>query len=382
MRFRTEGDDRPSWARARTPDELDKRTLQLVASHPSTPLAALRELMGTKSADVLVGLVENPALPGDDFRALLPRLRSIRSVESRERLAASSRIPASATAILAEDRDVRVRAALASNRAVPVEVLAALAQDQELSVRTGVLVNPNTSAALAAATAEPLFRSSTDEQLLHVLQAVDRCDDVALPEELLEDALERLSKSRVRDPDMRQVAARDARTGTRTLERLAQSADERVRCQVASNTRTPPGVLQALAADPVIRVRCAAAGNKTLAVGLLQELANDEEPEVRASAATSPRLDPGRLGELLLDDAPAVRSAALKNPATSPADRARAEAALERAWWEAAPRRADLEERVASKHAEVRMEVAFDQRTPQDILALLAGERRSAQVRR
>lgn len=380
--FRTQGDDRPNWQRNRTPAEHDKETLRLVACHPSTPLAVLRGLMGTKSADVLIGLVENPALPSQDLNALLPRLQSIRSVESRERLAASNRIPAPATAILADDPDVRVRAALASNRTVPVEALATLAQDQELSVLTDVLVNPNTPAALAAATAEPLLRSRTDEQLLHVLQAVGGRDDVVLPEELLEDAFERLSKSRVRDPDMRQMAARDPRTGTRTLERLAQSADENVRYEVASNTRTPLGALKALAADRSVRVRCAVARNKTLDVGLLQELASDDEPEVRASAATSPRLDPDRLGELILDDAQTVRSAAFRNPATSPADRARAEATAEHAWLEAAPRPVDLEERVASKHAEVRMEVAFDERTPQDVLALLAGERRSAQVRR
>src|SRR5699024_90374 len=207
--------------------------------HPSTPLAALRELMGTKSADVLVGLVENPAPPGDDFRALLPRLRSIRSVESRERLAASSRIPAPAAEILGDDRDIRVRTVLAKNPAVPVEVLARLAEDQESSVRTAVLVNPNTPADLAAAVAETLLLSSTDAELLGALQAVDRRDAVVVPQELLENALERLSKSRVRNPDMRRMAANDARTGTRTLARLAQSADEWIRCGVASNTRTP-----------------------------------------------------------------------------------------------------------------------------------------------
>ena len=67
---------------------------------------------------------------------------------------------------------------------------------------------------------------------------------------------------------------------------------------------------------------------------------------------------------------------------THAADRRRAEAERDRARREAALSRADLEEMVANKRAEVRMQVAYYSRTPPDILVLLGGERRSAQVRR
>lgn len=382
IRFRTEGDDQPNWARNRTPAQHDKETLNLVATHPSTPLAALRELTGTKSADVLVSLIENPTLPAEDFATLLPRLRSTKSSEPRERLAASSRIPSAATRLLVDDRDARVRIALARNDAAPAEALISLAADHEPSIRLAVVVNPNSPADLAVALAEALLLSSTDEQLLEILSAVTRRDDVELPERLLEDALERLSRSRVRDPDMRRIAAADARTGARTLDRLARSADEFVRSAVAGNSCTPSKTLSLLAADPVSQVREAAAGNEALDIALLIALAYDDEPIVRASAARRPQLGTALLGELLLDDDRSVRLAAFRNPATNKEDREHAEAAWQHAYQAAAPSRADLEEMVASRRAEVRMQVAFDPRTPPDVLVLLGGERRSAQVRR
>ncbi|TFD35949.1 hypothetical protein E3T40_07260 [Cryobacterium sp. TMT1-19] len=383
IRFRTEGDNRPTWARNRTPAEHDKEVMKLVATHPSTPLLALRELTGTKSVDVLVGLVENPSLTTEDLALLLPRLRSTRSFEPRERLAASSRIPSVAARLLVDDRDARVRIALAGNEAAPSEALVSLAEDQEPSVRLAVVTNPSAPAALAASIAVPLLKTSTDEQLLDVLDAVATRDDIVeLTEELLEDALDRLSRSRVRDPDMRRIAADDERAGARTLERLAKSADESVRSAVAGNSRTPSATASMLAADPVCEVRAAAAGNEALDIALLVTLAYDDEPRVRASAARRPRLGTALLGELLLDDDRSVRSAAFRNPSTGSEDRDRAKAAWERAYQASAPIRADLEEMVASRRAEVRMLVAFDSRTPPDILRLLGGERRSAQVRR
>ena len=53
--------------------------------------------------------------------------------------------------------------------------------------------------------------------------------DLDLPKLAVETALDRLSKSRVRCPDMRIEAAEDKRTGPLTLKRLAKSADEVVR---------------------------------------------------------------------------------------------------------------------------------------------------------
>ncbi|MFE4079246.1 hypothetical protein [Paenarthrobacter sp. YIM B13468] len=381
-RFRTKGDDRPSWARGGTPAERDGVTLQFVASHPSTPLWALRELMRAKTPEVLIALMENQALPGEELDCLLPKLRAIRSVEPRERLAASARIPAKAVKVLVDDRDIRVRTTLAENAAVSAEALTKLARDPEPSVRLAVVTNPHAAVELATSIAKPLLDSSVDEELLQVLKTVACRNDLVLPAELLEVALERLSKSRVREPDMRLAAASDERTGARTLRRLARSADEHVRRAVAENTRTPSEAMKALSEDADSSIRAAAACNETLDLGLLEALAREDEPEVVASAARSVRLDPVLLGELLFHAHRSVRSAAYGNPATRPEDKLKAAAEWDRSWRESAPIRADLEDMAASRRAEVRMQVASDPRTPPDILDLLGGERRSARVRR
>lgn len=382
IRFRTDGVDRQDRGWRRTPVEYDKETLQLVASHPSTPVPALRELVGAKSADVLVSLIENPSLPAEDLASLLPQLRSMRSVEPRRRLAASGNIPITAARLLVHDRDAGVRMALAANEDAPAEALASLAEDQEPSVLLVVLLNPSSPADLVVAIAEPLLLSSVDELLLEVLRAVAWREDVELGGKTLEDALERLSKSRVRDPDMRQIAADDKRAGDRTLNRLARSADDSVRSAVAGNSRTSAETLSTLAADLVCEVRAAAAGNGALDISLLVTLAFDDEPVVRASAATRPQLGSTLLGQLLLDDDRSVRSAAFRNLATSNEDRDRAGVAWEHAYLASGPSRAQLEEMVANKRAEVRMQVAYDRRTPPDFLVFLGGERRSAKVRR
>lgn len=382
IRFRTEGKHELTEYYRRTPAEFDSEVLQFIASHPWTPLDALQHLMTTKSAAVLTALVENPALPAEDLESLLHRLRSIRSVEHRERLAASARIPGAVADVLCGDRDVRVRTALARNVAVPTMVLTRLAEASEPCVRLALVRNSNTPAALATSTAGSLLLSSIDEELNDVLRAVDRRDDVMLSEEILEAALERLSTSRVRDPDMRCIVANDVRSGPRLLKRLAKSTDESVRSGVARNPRTPAETLSALIKNPEPRVRSAAAGNETLELDLLAKLADDDAPEVRAVAANSPRLDPVLLAELLFDEDRSVRTAAFRNPMTHAADKYRAEVERDRAGRESAPSRAVLEEMAANKRAEVRTQVAYAPRTPSDILVLLGGERRSAQVRR
>jgi hypothetical protein len=192
----------------------------------------------------------------------------------------------------------------------------------------------------------------------------------------------RLSKSRVRDLDMRTISAGDDRTGPKTLKRFARSAGKDVRGSAAGNAHTPHRVLEALSQDPDSSVRAAVAGNEVLDLGLLLALVHDEEPDVRSSAASNSRLDARLLAELLRDDDRSVRVSAYSNPATKPEDKAKAEAEWDRAWKKAAPSRADLEEMVASSRAEVRMKVAFDPRTPLDFLVLLGGERRSVEVRR
>lgn len=381
-RFRTDGDGLSRWERYRTPADYNKETLILIAAHPSTPQAALTELMMTKSPDVLVALTDNPALPAEELAAVLPRVTAIRSHEIRARLAASPRIPALAALALADDRSLDVRLALARNDALSSEVVEKLVEDSELSVRLAAVVHPQATAELAHAIIEPLLSSAADEDLLSVLRAMDRRDDLQLPQALIGEALDRLSKSRVREPDMRQIAGADIRSQATTLSRLARSADESVRAAVAGNPSVPRDALVSLAVDADPRVRSAAAGSDTLEMTTLSALARDEDSEVRRGAARNPRLDPVLLSKLLSDEDVHVRSAARRNPSTRPEDLDRANAEWERKWLESAPSREELEERVANRRAEVRMEVAYDSRTPADFLKMLGGERRSAQVRR
>lgn len=61
---------------------------------------------------------------------------------------------------------------------------------------------------------------------------------------------------------------------------------------------------------------------------------------------------------------------------------AEVQAEWDKVWRESAPGRADLEQMVAGKRAEVRTQVAADSRTPPDILRFLGGERASVKVRR
>lgn len=381
-RFRTEGSDRSSRARRSAPAECDRQVLALVASHPSTPPTALQGLVGSKSLDIFVSLVLNPSLPTEGLTSLLPRLRSMRSSGHRQRLAASGRIPAAAAEVLIEDRDPLVRTALARNTAVPIEALSLLADDPEPTVRLGVLENRSAPTEVTTTIAELLLAANADPSLLDVLRAVGRREDLQLPLTLVEDALERLSKSRSGQPDMRRIVAGDKRAAPRTLTRLSKIADEDVRIAAAGNPRTPSESLRAHATDTSRRLRAAAASNESLDTDLLVTLAHDDEPGVRSSAARNPNLDPRMLSQLLLDKFAFVRSAAFRNPKTRDSDKTKAHAERKRIWWQSAPNRSVLEEQVASTRTEVRTQVACDERTPPDILALLGGERRSVKVRR
>lgn len=381
IRFRTDGNVEPTWSRRKTPSEYETETLQLVVAHPSTPHSSLRDHMSAKSPEILIALLGSPVLSADELAGLLPRLLRIRSIELRERLAESDRIAATVATALCEDREVRVRVSLAKNTSAPTQALSQLAGDPDPSVRVEVLRNTQTSPDLAASIAESFLSSSTDELLLEILSVIGQRDDIDLSAELVEDALDRLSKSRVREPDMRCMTAEDRRTGPHTLSRLARSSDVDVRRSVAGNPRTPSEGLTVLASAPEAAVRAAAAGNETLSVSILVALAHDDEVEVQASAAGNPNLDPQVLGDLLLGEHWSVRAAASGNPSTRPDDKARADAELERRRRELAPSRSDLEEMAANTRAEARIRVAYEPSTPPDILRLLAGDRRSAKVR-
>lgn len=379
--FRTEGmGSRREWRC--TPTEYQHETLCLVASHPSTPYATLLSLMSSSSAEVLANLIENPTLEADDRTSLAESLQNSRSSATRELLASLRSVPETVLLELASDRDFRVRAAAARHRAAPLAALSRLGTDKKREVRLSVLENPVTPGALAGSIAEAMLLVDVDEDLHDALRLTKRLEDVDLPAQVIEGALDRLSRSRGRCPDMRVVVAEDPRSSVRTLLRLSRSADGSVRHAVAENPRTPVAVLERLATDLEPGVRARVAGNPLAPAIVLATLSHDEDSQVRAHTAGNPHL-PLSVFEILLVDAEAsVRRTALKNPAL-PADLvSKAEAKLVLSTRHSSHDRAALAEMAAHKRAEVRMEVAFNPSADADLLALLGGERRSAVVRR
>lgn len=378
--FRTEGlGSKREWRH--TPAEYKQETLSLIASHSSTPYATLQTLMSSSSAEVLARLIENPTLEADDRVSLVESLKISRSVATRELLASLPSVPETVLLELASDRDLRVRAVVARHHAAPMAGLSRLAADKKREVRLSVLENPVTPGALAGSIAEAMLLVDVDEDLHAVLRALEERGDVELPTRIIEGALDRLSKSRVRFSDMRVVVAEDPRSNERTLSRLARSTDDSVRQEVAGNPRTPPAVLERLATDQEPDVRATVAGNPLTPATVLVALSQDEDAQVRAQTAGNPHLPRNAFESLLVDGEDSVRTAARRNPAT-PFDLVH-EAGVElvQPTRHSSRDREALTEMVAHKRAEVRMEVAFSQSADADLLAMLGGQR-SVQVKR
>ncbi|MCC9194438.1 hypothetical protein LOC59_12390 [Arthrobacter sp. zg-Y916] len=379
LRFRTEGmGPRGQWGC--TAAEYQQETLCLIACHPATPYTTLLALMANPSKEVLAQLIENPSLGTDDRVTLIRSLQTSKSATARELLASSDSVPQTVLIELATDKDAGVRAAVAKHPTAPFAALSRLAEDHHRTVRLSVLQNPATPGDLAGSVAEAMLRIDVDEDLYQVLDLTERRADLKMSPRVIEAALDRLSKSRVRCPDMREIVADDKRTGEKTLSRLARSADVSVRRSVAANSRTSVIVLEQLAGDPEPIVRAEVAGNPLSPASVLEALSQDEEAHVRSRTARNPNLSRSMLEILLLDAEDSVRAAVLQNPATPPDFVLEAELALSAR--HTRPDRAALAEMVAHKRAEVRMEVAFSPVADADLLALLGGERRSAQVRR
>lgn len=233
------------------------------------------------------------------------------------------------------------------------------------------LQNPNTPAEIASSIAEAMFLVDVDEDLQQVLNLTQERATLNLPPRVIETALDRLSKSRVRDPDMRVVAADDRRSSAKTLSRLAGSAANSVCEAVATNPRTPVVVMEQLARNPAPSVRATVAGNLRSSATVFEQLAHDEDRHVRTALAANPNLPLSILKGFLLDAEASVRAAALKNP-VMPADLiCDAEGELALSMQRFRPDRAALEEMVANTRAEVRMEVAFSPAADADLLTLL-----------
>lgn len=381
LRFRTAGlGARRDWPY--TANEYDHQTLRVLAAHSAAPYGTLMALMEGSTPEVLASLAENPALTADEHARIFRSLQTSKSAAARAMLASLGSAPEAALTDLASDRDTSVRTAVARHRATPPPALARLAGDRQKEVKLAVLGNPSCPLELARSLAESLLVTGVDEDLLEVLGLIGDLADIGPPAGVVEDALDRLSKSRKRDPDMRLVVAGDERSAEKTLARLSRSTDEHVRREVASNRRTSCTVMEQLAVGPEPGVRAAVAANEGIPASLLERLAEDEEPRVRASAAGNRCLPQSVLAVLLDDPADSVRAAARKNP-SAPEELVReAEVELELSAERAGPDRAALERMVADKSAKVRESVAFSSAAGPDLLTMLGGERRSAQVRR
>ena len=382
LRFRTAG--LGAWRDwLYTAAEFDRQTLCVIAAHPATPYSALLPLMEGSPPEVLARLVENPTVKAEDRVRIIQALQASKSVAVRVMLASLGSVPETALSELASDRNDKVRVAVARHHSTPPGALGRLAGDPHRAVQLAVLGNPTTPSELATSIAESLLLSDSDEDLLDVLRLLGKREGIDVPARTVEGALDRLSRSRRRDPDMRLAVAGDERSGEETLARLGRSTDDDVRRKVASNPRTPAAVLEQLASDPEPWVRASAAANPRTPAAILELLSRVQESQVRAGAAGNRNLPRSILEALLGDRDDSVQAAAMRNPA-APADFVReAEAGRALSRQQRTGRsRADLEQMVEDKRAEVRMEVAFSPEADPDLLVMLGGERKSAQVRR
>lgn len=382
IRFRTNDEGSTDRTQRYTPSELDDQTLEVIAAHPSTPPETLRTLIETKAPDVLTSLAQNPSLRRDDRDALVAKMKLMRSPESRCRFVESSSTPPEVLKQLAGSRLVDMRFAVATNRSTSVDTLIKLSADPDSAVRGGILRNPKTPMEVATATAESLLVSSADRVLEDVLGSLGQRKNIVLPAETIEEALDRLSKSRLRDPDIRRTVTRDERTSGKTLKRLANSTDDGIREDVARHERTPVAVLFRLARDPSSEVRRTVASNPITDERTLLALSNDEDWLVRRNTASNPALDQKTLSGLLSDANQLVRKALLENPALSPDDARKLEVEMYRSPQTPRWTPDELHEMAVSKRAETRMRVAYALDATPDILSFLSGQRRNVQVRR
>lgn len=381
LRFRTEGmGPRREWKK--TAAEFQHEMLCLIASHLSTPNTALLTLTSSSSVEVLAKLIDNPSLGADDRDAVVQSLQTSKSVPARELLATLGSVPEIVLIDLASDKNIRVRVAVARHPAAPPIALSRLAMDNERTVRLAVLNNENTSGDLARSIAEAMLLSEVDEDLQEMLTLAEARADLDLPPQVIEGALDRLSKSRLHGLDMRVVVANDERSSEKTLSRLAQSAEGIVRQAVAINPRTPVVVLEQLARDPQPSVRSIVASNPLSPRIALMALSRDEDLHVRSKLAENPNLPESILQSLLNDVEANVRSSALRNPLAPMDSMHDAEIEIVPSGRRSGLDRATLVEMVANRRAEVRMEVAFNPSADVDLLVMLGGEPGSAQVRR
>jgi len=343
---------------ARASKDIDVQVLEVIARHQSTPAAVLNELIKTKAPEVLLGLAGNPVLLQATRQAVIDRMRATRSRNCREQFARSPATPAKVLEHLANSRAPEIREGVASNPATSEKVLRELADDVDLDVRGRLLCNQSAPADLVQRVLEDLLRTSSGRDLEDVLLWVNRQYeriDGEISEELVQTALDRLSKSRLRNPDVRETVATHEFVHARTLARLATSADAGLRECVAANPHTPVETLEQLADDEVAAVRRRVAANPTTARHTILKLSADNDDVVRRT---------------LINNSNAAVNV------TSTLERARPSSA----------RRGltigELREMAANTRAEIRVQAARHRSSTPDILTLLSDDPRSFRPRR
>ncbi|MFF1880317.1 hypothetical protein ACFVVC_02445 [Pseudarthrobacter sp. NPDC058196] len=388
LRFRTHGSSDYKYMdrqdRARYNDEV----LQVLASHRSTPPDVLAQLLASPSPAIRTHLLANPTLSTEDRSLVIEKMLKSRDAGSRVSLTELDDLPLDVLVRLAADNDFDVRRAVARHERLPHSAMVALAADPEWEVRLEVLQNPSTPTELIADTAASVLHDAPDWRLPGLLAAVIDLASSEVPGGVIEEALVRLSKSRHRDPDVREVAASHERTPPAVLTRLARVADSGIRAAVAANPRTSADALEALSTDPDEYVRTRVSGNESTPPAAIIALSHDASPEVRQGIADRANLPLDVLEHLLNDESQEVREIALANPGAREVFHRRGEsfhdavAEFNQKQAPTATNRAMLLEMAANSRAQVRLLVAFDPNADADILSFLGGERRSTQVRR
>lgn len=383
--FRCSG---PNPYNVETPREYDAEVLEVIAAHHSSPPQLLTELSAKTSASIRLRLVANPALPNADRVVLIETLLKARSAGHWEALALMDALDSDTIQRLAADRDSYVREAVARRADLTEEVIAALAVDRAWTVRFALLQNATTHEYAPFNFVGQVLGDAPEASVPDVLRVIEELPDTEELDTAIIAALERLSKSRLRDPDPRRTVARHAQSQPQILEHLARSTDAHLREDVARNSNTPLPALEKLSQDGAANVRAAVAGNPSTPDAVLIGLAHDGEPRVRAALSGLGHLDLGILARLLEDADAVVRRAAQRHPSAEEAAQRYGQPSeptgneLARATGSEPVDRKVFEEMAGDKRAEVRMRAAFDPRTPIDVLEFLGGERRSSRVRR
>lgn len=242
------------------------------------------------------------------------------SEKTLQALASDPSTPANVLAELARSDDSLLRTFVARNSACPSDVLFQLAQDEDSLAFGDALYNHSLSfdqlvslfgrgtpwadramarhPGLPGAWMDLLARAGDSEVRAGIAGRADTFDDLLV---MLSD-----------DDgwDVRLEVAGNRRTRPETLELLAWDDNEDVRGAVAGNPNTPSEELVRLVNDDETWVQLTAIENPNVPVGILVELSKSESEEVRTSTAENPSTPIDVLAALVADESELVRKEA------------------------------------------------------------------------